>query len=204
MSPREESRARALTFAQQRVLTSINSHNEWVTVGDIAEDLDLHKNSVRAAIDALVSRHLIEQSQHRTGGRGRPSWIYRSLQKDSSKLRDAVAALEGASEEERRLLESLLNARHVDSVAHSENPTQDLIDFLAKFDMKAEATETDIEITSCPFRDINHGQPSYACRLHRIVLEQAVGEHNKVRLRPIDAYGKCHLTISQMTEDLED
>lgn len=185
----------ALTFAQQRVLTSVNSHDDWVTIGDIAEELNLHKNSVRAAIDGLVDRHLIERSQHRTGGRGRPSWIYRSIQKGSSKLRDAVAALEGASEEERRLLEALLTSRHVGSTEAKGNTTEALISFLAKFDMKAEATNEDIEITSCPFRDINNGQPSYACRLHRIVMEQAVGDSAKVRLRPLDSEGKCHLVL---------
>ncbi|MFP7706390.1 helix-turn-helix transcriptional regulator [Trueperella sp. LYQ141] len=74
----------SLSAAQQAMLTAISRHREHVTVTELAEELDLHPNSVRMTLDSLVELRLIDREPIKGEGRGRPAWGYFSLAPSSS------------------------------------------------------------------------------------------------------------------------
>lgn len=195
MTRRYEGVTTNLTYAQERVLDYLTRNGTWSSIGELATSLDVHKNSVRAAINVLLSRKLIEREQLRTGERGRPSWLYRVFKTPTSHLRSAMTALEGASKEERELLEDVFHGKHLNALADSEDFNEALVRFLNAEKMDAHIVGNHVEISSCPFRDINPGRASYACRLHRIVIENAVGSGGQVRLRPLCAENVCHVSV---------
>ena len=67
-----------LTSAQQTLLRRISSHAEPVTVTQLAIESDLHPNSVRETLDALVHLGLVTCEQMPIRGRGRPALGYQS------------------------------------------------------------------------------------------------------------------------------
>ena len=186
-----------LTYAQQRVLKALQARDDWASIGDLAEVLDIHKNSVRSAIKVLLSKDFINREQLRTGERGRPCWLYKAHSEPSSHLASAWGAMEGAPATERDQLEALLAGKHVGSLEGAADIRRAMVDFLERQDMEARLAETGIEITDCPFRTINNGKPSYACRLHRIMLEAAAGPSHHVRVRPMCVDGICQVLIDR-------
>lgn len=79
----------SLSPAQQKMLTEISTHSDPVTVTQLANNLGLHPNSVRATIDALSRMRLIDRQVIKSGGRGRPSWGYYTLAPDTESFSSA-------------------------------------------------------------------------------------------------------------------
>lgn len=79
----------SLSPAQQTMLTEISKHSDPVTVTQLAANLGLHPNSVRATLDSLSRMRLIDRQVIKSGGRGRPSWGYYALAPDTESLASA-------------------------------------------------------------------------------------------------------------------
>lgn len=73
----------ALSGQRLRVLEYVRAHSP-VRVADAAAALDLHANTVREHLDAVVELGLVERSIARTLGRGRPATLYRASAADPS------------------------------------------------------------------------------------------------------------------------
>ena len=79
----------SLSPAQQTMLTEISKHSDPVTVTQLAANLGLHPNSVRATLDSLSRMRLIDRQVIKSGGRGRPSWGYYALAPDTESYASA-------------------------------------------------------------------------------------------------------------------
>jgi predicted ArsR family transcriptional regulator len=70
-----------LSGQRLRVLEYVRAHSP-VRVADAATDLDLHPNTVREHLDAVVDLGLVERSTAEALGRGRPATVYRASAAD--------------------------------------------------------------------------------------------------------------------------
>lgn len=59
-----------------RVLSLLQSRNDRLTVGAVANELELHKNSARFHLDGLVEAGYAERSTEPSGRTGRPPLLY--------------------------------------------------------------------------------------------------------------------------------
>lgn len=65
-----------LSPAQQNMLTFLGPKKESMTINQIAKEMNLHPNSVREIIDALVDHGIVSKRRAKVSGRGRPAWLY--------------------------------------------------------------------------------------------------------------------------------
>lgn len=72
-------RVAGLTHAQNTTLTTLSGSAEPMTVAQLAAAMDLHSNSVRETLDALVKASLVVRTRLAPQGRGRPSWVYEAV-----------------------------------------------------------------------------------------------------------------------------
>lgn len=67
----------ATESTRARVLQRVRATSDALTVSELADELDLHANTIRFHIQALQESGLIAPEQQRTGTRGRPRVGYR-------------------------------------------------------------------------------------------------------------------------------
>lgn len=72
-------RVAELSPAQNNTLTVLSGAVQPMTVAQIAGALELHPNSVRETLDALVKAGLVVRTRLAPQGRGRPSWAYEAV-----------------------------------------------------------------------------------------------------------------------------
>ncbi|WP_353065568.1 winged helix-turn-helix domain-containing protein [Arcanobacterium hippocoleae] len=68
-----------LSPANHAMLRYLSGMVKPMTIAQIAQDQDLHQNSVRESIEALYAAGLIERSKVGSASRGRPAWAYYSI-----------------------------------------------------------------------------------------------------------------------------
>lgn len=58
------------------MLSFLGPKKEAMTINQIADEMNLHPNSVREIIDALVEHGVVAKRRAQISGRGRPAWLY--------------------------------------------------------------------------------------------------------------------------------
>ncbi|MCI6574646.1 MAG: hypothetical protein PT944_04700 [Actinomycetaceae bacterium] len=187
-----------LTDIQKQVLRYIQNKKDWATIAEIAEDVDAHPNSVRAAVTTLTDDGVLERKQYRDGKKGRPTYIFRARQGRFTMLKDALRAMESATDDEQHILEALISGRYEGSLEESEDLEADVVEFLKNVDVDSYEENHEVHVTSCPFREINDGQAGYTCRIHRMIIQQAIGSRGLVQLSPLHANNECRIRIKEI------
>ena len=187
-----------LTDIQKQVLRYIQNKKDWATISEIADDVDVHPNSIRAAVTALADSGVLERKQYRDGKKGRPTFIFRARQGRFTMLKDALRAMESATDDEQHILEALISGRYEGSLEESENLESDVVEFLKNVDVDSYEADNEIHVTACPFREINEGKPGYTCRIHRMIIQQAIGSRGLVQLSPLHADNECRIKIKEV------
>ena len=82
-----------LTVARRRVLELIETAHRPMTAAEVASALDLHHNTVREHLDALVDAGFVEVSSMPTGRRGRPALRYASTAPNPEEVLDSYLTL---------------------------------------------------------------------------------------------------------------
>ena len=82
-----------LTVARRRVLELIETARRPMTAAEVASALDLHHNTVREHLDALVDAGFVEVSSMPTGRRGRPALRYASTAPSPTEVLDSYLTL---------------------------------------------------------------------------------------------------------------
>ena len=82
-----------LTVARRRVLELIETAHRPMTAAEVASALDLHHNTVREHLDALVDAGFVEVSSKPTGRRGRPALRYASTAPNPEEVLDSYLTL---------------------------------------------------------------------------------------------------------------
>ncbi|AOZ73043.1 hypothetical protein BK816_06875 [Boudabousia tangfeifanii] len=66
----------SLTPTQYQVLNVLSSELRPITISKLSELTDIHPNSLRDHLEVLVENGQVKRTAEKTGGRGRPTWLY--------------------------------------------------------------------------------------------------------------------------------
>lgn len=189
-----------------RVLSLLQSTSGPLTVGEVAAELELHKNSARFHLDALVDAGFAERSTQPSGRTGRPPLLYTAtdesptignahlLELTNVLLGEFVAPSDDATQ---RARVAGFNWGSATREADAE-PTVDLVlERLGRRGFGVMENDGDLTFTRCPFREvISEEQLPLVCAIHQGLLEGFV-TGSTIEVGPIDVGPRmCHATLT--------
>lgn len=86
-------RTRSLSPSRMAVLRYLEEQPTPVTLHHVAKALNLHENTVRGHLDALLNSGYVTRTQEHAERRGRPAWLWRPVMCDNSEYAQLAAAL---------------------------------------------------------------------------------------------------------------
>ena len=203
---------------RQLIADLIDASDSPVTIAEIADRLDIHPNTVRFHLDALVANGQIERVLGEPTGPGRPPQMFRTHQgmppNGPRKYRllaeiglSTIAAEPNPANKAVETGQSwggFLIERPAPGVTLSENEVvHRLLDLLADvgFAPESSASGSQIGLRNCPFLELVETQPEQIiCRLHLGLMQGALAALNARttvdQLEPFAEPGLClaHLT----------
>lgn len=204
----------ALSGQRLRVLEYLRAHSP-VRVADAAAALDLHPNTIREHLDAVVGLGLVERSTAGALGRGRPATLYRVSAADPSvAVRDyAGLAIALAGHLARTSAHPERDARAAGVEWGRElidgsggDPRQSVLDALDRLgfapDVDADGPNgpRSVALRRCPLLDAARRYPTVVCQVHLGIVEgmlERLGVHRRTGLDliPFAEPGACRLFL---------
>jgi len=181
----------ALSGQRLRVLEYVRAHSP-VRVADAAAALDLHANTVREHLDAVVELGLVERSLARTPGRGRPATLYRASAADpavamrdyaglATALAGQLARTSAHPERDARAAGVEWGRELIDECGHSGgDPRQSVLEALARLGFApdddpdasgAHGGTGSIALRRCPLLNAARRHPTIVCQVHLGIVE---------------------------------
>ncbi|MFC5370831.1 hypothetical protein [Arcanobacterium bovis] len=185
-----------LSEIQKSILSYLQQKEDWATIVEIADTLEVHPNSARSAVTKLTNGGMLERSQQRDGKKGRPTFVFRARTGRFPVLREAIATIEHSSEQEKAIVEALISGKYEGILENEEDLMSAIMDFLAKIDIECYEEDGKVYVSSCPLRN-GDDIPGFTCRMHRMIIQQAVGKRGTVMLSPVRVDGECRLSVRE-------
>ena len=181
----------ALSGQRLRVLEYVRAHSP-VRVADAAAALDLHANTVREHLDAVVELGLVERSLARTPGRGRPATLYRASAADpavvmrdyaglATALAGQLARTSAHPERDARAAGVEWGRELIDECSHSGgDPRQSVLEALDRLGFApdddpnapgAHGGTGSIALRRCPLLNAARRHPTIVCQVHLGIVE---------------------------------
>lgn len=203
-------RAHGLGPTRTRVLGTLQDLRAPATVADVAERLDIHPNTARFHLDALVSAGLVGRAREERRRPGRPQVHY-------SANRSAPDAGHRSFRLLAEILTRHLSARSADAHGEAVEAGRSYGRLLAGPDVAAAgrdavsvvlgqldemgfasrpSSESDvIEVTNCPFLEVAEGHLGVVCAVHHGLMDEllaAAGASTRLdRLDPLVGPSRC-------------
>ncbi|RBY79665.1 metalloregulator ArsR/SmtB family transcription factor [Blastococcus sp. TF02A-26] len=219
-SPVRGSGGAALSGARGAVLERLQRSPGWITVAGLAAELEVHQNTVREHLDALVERGLAIRERAAARGRGRPAWRYAAAidrAEPDARVRDyaglagalaghlartaadpGAAGLEVGYEWSRTLVATAGEVRPRGPHTGPRHRVVDLLDDLG-FAPDADDAATTVALRRCPLLDAARQHPEVVCQVHlgivRGVLDHHGGDSGPTALLPFAEPGACRLHL---------
>jgi predicted ArsR family transcriptional regulator len=211
--------ASALGASRARVLEALQATRGPVGVGEVAEQVGLHANTVRFHLDALVSAGLAERASESRELPGRPRALY-SAAVDSPRAgrrsyrllaeiltsylasrtkQPASAALEAGEAWGRFLTERPPPFRRVDA----EAATRRLVAALDEIGFAPEALTAgrrrEVHLHHCPFRETAEEHPEVVCAIHLGLMRGLLGALDApIEAQRLDPFVEPTLCIARL------
>lgn len=191
-----------LSPTQHLVLQTLAHAPKPMRVGDLIQQLDLHGNTIRAALATLLDEGLVDRKPEITEQRGRPSWLYEARASvDSQLVLESFTSLmsvlteklssESSNPEAAAFeLGELWGARLVaDQNLHAPPPKGTSVEdsltvssgrlrlLLSRLGYQATGgkDKAEIRLNQCPLLHANAGAgPHLACQVHKGLLRRIV------------------------------
>ena len=203
---------------RQLIAELIDASDTPVSIAEIADRLDIHPNTVRFHLDALVADGQVERVLGEPTGPGRPPQMFRTHQgmppngpRNYRLLAEiALSTIAAKPDPAAKAVETgqswggFLIERPAPGVRLSENEVvHRLLDLLADvgFAPESSASGSQIGLRNCPFLELVETQPEQIiCRLHLGLMQGALAALNARttvdQLEPFAEPGLClaHLT----------
>ncbi|OBH33584.1 transcriptional regulator [Mycobacterium sp. E342] len=207
----------ALSGQRLRVLEYVRAYSP-VRVADAATALDLHPNTVREHLDAVVELGLVERSTATALGRGRPATLYRVSAADPAvAVRDyagLATALAGhlartsAHPERDAQAAGIEWGRELIDV-HGQaggDPRQSVLEALARLGFAPDdepdtsGAHPGIALRRCPLLDAARRYPAIVCQVHLGIVEGMLERLGAPSVRGLDLVpfaepGACRLFL---------
>ena len=205
-----------LSPERARVLEAMQRRDSPASVGDIADELDLHENTARKHLDGLVERGLVARSTAAPVGRGRPARSYSALPRSTepdARVREYVGLATALA----RHISATSNDPRGDAIAAGETWGTELVRDAPRepsdhettllsllerlgFSPKADATGGSIALRRCPLLDAVRAEPVVVCAVHlgiaRGVIAALGQDPEPVGLEPFSEVGACRLRLA--------
>lgn len=197
-----------ITAARARVLDRLRSRVEPWGIPELAETLDLHRNTVREHLTALTEDGLAEYIEVRSPGPGRPARHYKATALGSGvdylemsiAMAQAVSDLPNSAEFVRRTGEAW--GRRLSEQLTASHPNQGITGWMDELGFSASRIgENEIKLSSCPVLAAARQNPQVICGIHaevvRALMRPESGEVN-VDLFPWALPTGCLVRFSQV------
>lgn len=198
------------------VLEALRSSNDPLGVTELAERLEIHPNTVRFHLDALVTQGLVDRRLEQPSGRGRPRTVhaphpgmdrggpreYHLLAKillgQLSTNRDAGTKAEAAGRKWGGYLVEQVDPTHLTGAAEAR---QRLTAMMTELGFAPESAGDDqIRLRHCPFLELAEEYSSTLCPLHLGLMRGALTEIRApiaaTRLEPFAEPDACLVHLS--------
>lgn len=181
-----------------------------MTLGALSESLDLHENTVRGHLAALLAEGRVTRSRAAADGRGRPAWLWRAARSDPASPYATLAGVLASS-----------------IARHSENPGADareagrawgqeiladcpeplrsadarrrIVQVMADHGFAPDDDGSDVGLFRCPLLAIARDQPRVVCAVHRGMIDGLLAPDEdgapEVELLPFAAADRCVLRL---------
>lgn len=211
--------AMALSGQRLRVLEYVRAHSP-VRVADAAAELDLHPNTVREHLDAVVGVGLVERATATGRGRGRPATLYRVSATDpavavrdyaglATTLAGHLARTSAHPERDARAAGVDWGRELVDEGSHPDgDPRQAVLEVLTRLgfapdddnEAVAHGGIGGIALRRCPLLDAARRYPTVVCQVHLGIVEGVLDRLGAHRRRGLDLIafaepGACRLFL---------
>jgi predicted ArsR family transcriptional regulator len=178
----------ALSGQRLRVLEYVRAHSP-VRVAEAAAALDLHANTVRDHLDAVVELGLVERSTARTSGRGRPATLYRASAADpavairdyaglATALAGQLARTSAHPERDARAAGVEWGRELIDEYSQTGGDArQSVLEALARLgfapddDPDALGAHRGVALRRCPLLNAARRYPTIVCQVHLGIVE---------------------------------
>ena len=208
-----------LSVARRRVLETIESADEPMTAAEVAERLDLHHNTVREHLDALVEAGFVEVSTRPTGRRGRPALRYASTAPDPAQvldsyltLLDAIADTLGTGPEAQRLAREIgrrwaqltpLSEADAATAGAPDALTRAtaLLPGLSTMGFAPDATSEEIVLKACPLVTRDRVPHPLVCLMHEGFLNEVLAEQGRGLSPANDPGSRTRLSVVPLVDD---
>jgi predicted ArsR family transcriptional regulator len=191
---------------RQMIVEALRNARDGLDTNQLAEQLDLHPNTVRWHLGRLTDAALVQAAPERRRGRGRPSIVYRLTGDGIARGRDEyrllatmltdVVATDGAGET--RAYEAGVRwGRHLQQA----EPDASLAHVFDREGFAAEQRGNELKMRRCPFYALAETSPQVVCALHHGIIDgvlDAAGSGQAVeRLDPFVEPGLCIARLRQ-------
>lgn len=192
----------SLPIARRRVLDVVAASESPMSVLEIADALMCHPSTVRPYLNELVEAGLLDVSERRSGGRGRPAVQYSARVPDPSRIHQGLVNLVSSSlehsspEDAHRVGVEWGTQERLRDIPGSQGASADeVFQLLIRlgFDPAWDG-EDRVHVRSCPFNHSKTGTDENLWQLHLGLVEGLLGDGGTdVRLHPDDPRGGCAL-----------
>lgn len=213
----------AISAQRAVVLEVVQQQSAPVSIATIAELLDLHPNTIREHLDALVDRRYVDRTSAAPAGRGRPAALYAAVEvfepdprvREYMGLADALAAYieRTAPDPASAALEagyawgnSLASVRESSPSMGARDLVLSTLDELG-FSPEVTPTEapssTRVRLRRCPLLDAAMRSPDVVCNAHLGMLRGALGNRHdadavELQMEAFAEPGACVLLMNEV------
>ena len=190
------------------MLRILTDSEQPLGIAEIAERLDVHANTVRFHLDALVDNGQVRRVEPTRGAPGRPAQMFtavRRMSPDGPRQFRMLAGmlahgLAGVPDGSRR-------ARDAGAAAGSElagappgkEAVDALIDFLDGLGFEPERTGSEIKLHACPFLELAERDSAIVCQAHLGLMRGALRHWDAdVRVTGLTPFAQPDLCVARL------
>lgn len=201
----------SMSSARAAVLDALRERGRLCSVREIAEDFDLHPNTVREHLDALLDQGLVARESARPTGRGRPALMYRATSAAEDVTRDYELLTKVLSEQIASMPNGVEIARQAGRTwgeaqvaGADEVRATDLGPHVARLGFEPTQPDPDgrLVLRACPILTAARRNPEIVCTVHlgfvEAMIEAAGGDPADVDLAPMGDPDGCVLRVGAL------
>jgi predicted ArsR family transcriptional regulator len=189
---------------RQMILEALGSAGNGLDTNQLAEQLDLHPNTIRWHLGRLTDAGLVQATPNGRHGRGRPSIVHRLTGEGRAHGRDEYRLLATmltdvvASDGNGETSTYEAGVRWGRHLRHAE-PDASLADLLDQEGFAAEQHGGEIEMRRCPFYALAEASKQVICTLHQGIIDGALEEAGSDQMvEQLDPFVEPGLCIARL------